>query len=429
MTVKTVAARIALTKGAVDAAVKGRTKGQRTILTDLSCPGLSLIVNEASAVYSYSYKRRGKDAAGMRHPTRHKRLGTVRDVSLTEARDEANRLRGLVRDGHDPAIEARRVVAKRVAVRSLRQLAAEFAVEYSKNSFNPKYKRAVINHLTLALDYSGVADELPEAIDRAVLKKIQRASSGVRSHPIRLMAALSIFYNYLVGENLATVNPVQQLGGGDRPDPLPDRLRRLRVSQAGAIYRAAPLVVPFAGSKADDGSLARLIRFMVLVPARRGEVSKMTWGQLDLDEEFVWEQPGKITKNGAPHTFPLPPTVVALLKEHKATATATGPDDPVFVGTMGGKAFTMWYDLQLRLIAASGVAGWSWHDWRRTVVTQLAEHGVAPSVADGLLNHRQSSTLKGVMAVYQRASWLKERRAALVLWEGLVLDAAATEIR
>jgi hypothetical protein len=52
---------------------------------------------------------------------------------------------------------------------------------------------------------------------------------------------------------------------------------------------------------------------------------------------------------------------------------------------------------------------------RRTCVSGMARLGVAPHVADKILNH-QSGTISGVAAIYQRHEFLAERRAALDLW-------------
>lgn len=52
------------------------------------------------------------------------------------------------------------------------------------------------------------------------------------------------------------------------------------------------------------------------------------------------------------------------------------------------------------------------HDLRRTMSTRLADLGVAPHVVEKMLNHK----MEGVMAVYNRAEYLPERRAAWRLW-------------
>jgi hypothetical protein len=46
------------------------------------------------------------------------------------------------------------------------------------------------------------------------------------------------------------------------------------------------------------------------------------------------------------------------------------------------------------------------------MATWLAENEVAPHVIEKLLNH----ALGGVMAVYNRAEYLPDRRAAWLLW-------------
>jgi hypothetical protein len=48
-------------------------------------------------------------------------------------------------------------------------------------------------------------------------------------------------------------------------------------------------------------------------------------------------------------------------------------------------------------------------------VTGMAALGVAPHVADKVLNH-QAGTISGVAAVYQRHEFLIERKEALFAW-------------
>lgn len=52
------------------------------------------------------------------------------------------------------------------------------------------------------------------------------------------------------------------------------------------------------------------------------------------------------------------------------------------------------------------------HDLRRTMATHLADKGIAPHVIEKMLNHK----MEGVMEVYNRAEYLKERREAWRLW-------------
>jgi integrase len=69
------------------------------------------------------------------------------------------------------------------------------------------------------------------------------------------------------------------------------------------------------------------------------------------------------------------------------------------------------------------LAGWTWHDFRRSFATALGEAGIPEAIADAILNHRQSATRGGVLGVYQRASRWPEQVKAMELW-GRLLAAA-----
>jgi integrase len=86
----------------------------------------------------------------------------------------------------------------------------------------------------------------------------------------------------------------------------------------------------------------------------------------------------------------------------------------VFSGD-GKRVFQGYSKAKARLDRLSGVNDWTLHDLRRTVVSGMAGLGVAPHVADKILNH-QSGTISGVAAVYQRHEFLKERARALQVW-------------
>jgi integrase len=88
--------------------------------------------------------------------------------------------------------------------------------------------------------------------------------------------------------------------------------------------------------------------------------------------------------------------------------------DYVFTMT-GRKPFQRFSAYKQRLDELSGVNAWRLHDLRRTCVSGMARLGVAPHVADKVLNH-QSGSISGVAAVYQRHDFLAERREALELW-------------
>jgi len=63
------------------------------------------------------------------------------------------------------------------------------------------------------------------------------------------------------------------------------------------------------------------------------------------------------------------------------------------------------------------------HDFRRSFATALGEAGISETVADAMLNHRQSAPRGGVMGVYQRASRWQEHEKAMQFWGRLLAGA------
>jgi integrase len=163
----------------------------------------------------------------------------------------------------------------------------------------------------------------------------------------------------------------------------------------------------------------------MLTLQRREEVVSMQWRELDNPADpRVWTLPGERAKNGKSHIVHLAEPVRALLR----TLPRVDRNPFVFAGqsqagrlgafsatkTTIGEAIEMTDGLR--------IDDWRFHDFRRTGVTMLAGMGFPPHVCDRLLNHL-TGTIQGVAAVYQRAEFLAERKAALEAWAAHVVAA------
>ncbi|HEY0204443.1 MAG TPA: site-specific integrase [Acetobacteraceae bacterium] len=184
-----------------------------------------------------------------------------------------------------------------------------------------------------------------------------------------------------------------------------------------------------------------LVRVLLLTAQRRDEVGGMRWSELSGDRT-TWTIPKERAKNGRAHVVHLAPTVRAILADVPRFAWATLDGEvrpsPDLVFTTTGKTPVSGYSnakdaleahiakARTKAAAAAGqkappaLQPWRMHDFRRTAVTWMAGNGVAPHVADRLLNHVQG-TISGVAAVYQRQQFLAERKAALEVWAGHVV--------
>jgi integrase len=132
----------------------------------------------------------------------------------------------------------------------------------------------------------------------------------------------------------------------------------------------------------------------------------MTWDEVDLDQR-IWTLPAARTKNGRRHIVHLSVQAVAVLTQPHRGQT--------YIFSNTSRPYQRFNRSKRRLDALSGVGDWVLHDLRRTCVSGMARLGVAPHVADKILNH-QAGTISGVAAVYQRHEFLAERKDALERW-------------
>jgi integrase len=161
------------------------------------------------------------------------------------------------------------------------------------------------------------------------------------------------------------------------------------------------------------GSYGGIVELLALTGQRREEVARLQWEELDLAQR-VWRLPRSRTKNAKAHVVHLSEQSMAVLKRFDRRG-------PYVFSPLGNKPFQKFSKAKRLLDQFSGVTGWRLHDLRRTCVSGMARLGIAPHVADKILNH-QSGTISGVAAVYQRHEFIAERRTALDLWGAHVAE-------
>jgi integrase len=155
------------------------------------------------------------------------------------------------------------------------------------------------------------------------------------------------------------------------------------------------------------GPYAAIVELLALTGQRREEVACLEWDELDL-AQGLWTIPKTRTKNTKAHIVHLSRPALAVIK-------STDRRGPLVFTLLGTKSFQDFTHAKRRLDQLSGVTSWRLHDLRRTCVSGMARLGIAPHVADKILNH-QAGTISGVAAIYQRHEFLAERQTALDLW-------------
>ena len=164
------------------------------------------------------------------------------------------------------------------------------------------------------------------------------------------------------------------------------------------------------------------IKYALATGQRRGEVAGAPRSEID-DAEMLWRLPGERTKNGRENIIPLPPFIMALVKEidrHRVTALPAGstlspylfPARMIAAKPVEPNALTAVLN---RNRGKLGIGDATIHDLRRSFATWNSETGVAPEILSALLNHTPK-TLTG--RVYDRAENIEPRRRAMERWCG-----------
>jgi integrase len=324
-------------------------------------------------------------------------LGSADVLTAEQARKAAKNALAEIQLGRDPAAERRERRDKdKVTLRSVidEYLAAK------QGELRAKTMREITRYLT-ASPYFGPLFRVPiDAVGRRDVAL--RVAAITREHgPIvarRARAALSAFLVWCMRMGIIEHNVV--IGTIEPKDGKP-RDRVLTDSELRRIWLAC-----------QDDDYGRIIKLCGLLGVRRAEAGGMAWSELNLEgPQPSWTIPGTRTKNHHPHTLPLMPMAIDIIRRVPERVSR----DQLF-GSHSPLGFVNW-DLSKRALdKRSGVAGWTPHDLRRTLSTRLHDLGVAPHVVEALLNHR-SGHRAGVAGVYNRATYEREIRAALALWE------------
>ena len=378
--------RIRLTKSAVDSLLPSPESD--VVYWDAGCPGFGVkITPKGRKVFIVLYRTGGADSKLRKYT-----IGPYGRVTLHQARVAAQRVFAAKLEGRDPAAEKREAKRRVVADRIEDLLETYIAQRLSQNRSGGKVARLLRREVGSAW----VGRSIHEIGKRDVVEMISAIEQrGAPAAANKTLKSLKTFLRWCVGRAVLDQSPAEGV-------PLPAREvardRVLNDQELGQVILAARKI---------GGSYGGIVELLALTGQRREEVARLRWEELDLAQR-VWTLPKSRTKNAKAH-------VVHLSKQSIAVLRRLDQRGPYVFSPLGNKPFQKFSKAKRLLDQLSGVTGWRLHDLRRTCVSGMAQLGVAPHVADKILNH-QSGTISGVAAVYQRHEFIAERRAALDLW-------------
>jgi integrase len=295
-------------------------------------------------------------------------------------------------DGRDPAREKREARIREVTDRLGDVLEAYIAQHVSANRSAAEITQLLRREVGDAWGHKSLHDISKRDIVELVSAIDQRGAPAAANKTLK---SIKTFLGWCVGRAILDKSPAEGV-------PLPGREeardRILSDVELAKVIRAA---------RTMGGPYGGIVEFLALTGQRREEVARSTWEEFDFGRG-TWTLPKERAKNGKSHIVHLSDGAIVVLKR----MPKRGP----YVFTIHGpKPFRRFSAAKRKLDALSGVTGWRLHDLRRTCVSGMARLGIAPHVADKVLNH-QSGTISGVAAVYQRHDFLAERKEALDRW-------------
>jgi integrase len=131
--------------------------------------------------------------------------------------------------------------------------------------------------------------------------------------------------------------------------------------------------------------VANACRFLLLTGARRGEVLKMKWADVDL-EAGVWVKPANTTKSKKPHRVPLSAGALEVLASLERT------NDFVFPGRKTDRSLCDLKNAWEKIRAEAGLEDVRLHDLRHSYASILASAGLSLPIIGQLLGHTQPAT-------------------------------------
>jgi integrase len=412
---------------AVRASVLKRVGGELvpSVTKDAQTKGFALVVTTRRAFWCQFFQPKGVNPATGRRWGGGVRLelGDGFAMSIADARTAALAAKARIRAGHDPHREAIASRASAVAERSVLPATVNDALDAYKKALEVRRQPSEVTRRQ-SVHYARKAIRVMEAenlalsrLDASMIRLMLETAEGSAGELRHVFGGLSRFLSWCRKQSLIEHNPCDYFDRNERPKPGKARDHVPSIKELRAVWAATA-----------NEPMRDLIRFLLLTPLRRDEAAGLLWSEVDLDKGRILIRADRM-KNCEVHELPLSPSALAILASREKARDgdkdrAKTPWTGLVFGSGADKPFDGWNRLATRIRSQIGQAdapkdqAFTCHDVRRGFVSLLAERRYDVDLLDQCLSH----TRKGVIGVYQRASRMAERSAALNAWASLLLE-------
>jgi len=317
-------------------------------------------------------------------------LGKYPDVDLKFARTKADEFRKLVSQGIDPRSEKR--TKRRLQEMTVELMVHEFIQTYAKPR-NSSWKQAESNLRLYLSNFYGTQPisevtraDIHQILDDLIARNKQTAAN-------RALAHIRKFFGWLVERGYLNHSPAVHIKPRHKES---ERDRVLSDAEIKAIWNAA---------EAMSGPYSAWLKLLLLCGQRRVETASMRRSQII---DGSWHLSATDTKNKQPHIIPLPNQAQRLVDQ----LIEKEGNFLIKSGRNGDRPVNGFSKAKLQMDRLSGVENWKFHDLRRTVATNLTKLGIDRLILQKIINHSE----RGVTQIYDRYSYMDEKREALQKW-------------
>lgn len=365
-------------------------------------PNLNLRVRDGKRTYVLRYCIGGK--------RKDKHLGSADDLSLTEAKRLADKLRSELAEGKLPQTARDKLAEKlkeadaptfeKYALEAIEKIAS---VRVWKNAKHKAQWFATVRAYAFPVLGKKKLSEIKKADVLEVLRPIWSSKTETAS---RVRGRLENIFSYAVTDGLMEFNPAIWRGNLDRDLPPPSKIQIVEHHEAMPLEVLQEKISCFYPA---DTRTRQVILFTILTASRVGESVPARWNEIDW-ENRIWSVPPERRKDQKPypHRVPLSDQAIELLN----SVEKKGEEIFCFNADNLGSRYSLAHLLQQMTNTTATM-----HGFRSTFRDWAAENGVPDTIAEKCLMH---VTGNAVVQAYQRSDLLEQRREVMQAWADAV---------
>ena len=365
-------------------------------------PNLNLRVRDGKRTYVLRYCIGGK--------RKDKHLGSADDLSLTEAKRLADKLRSELAEGKLPQTARDKLAEKlkeadaptfeKYALDAIEKIAS---VRVWKNAKHKAQWFATVRAYAFPVLGKKKLSEIKKADVLEVLRPIWSSKTETAS---RVRGRLENIFSYAVTDGLMEFNPAIWRGNLDRDLPPPSKIQIVEHHEAMPLEVLQEKISCFYPA---DTRTRQVILFTILTASRVGESVPARWDEIDC-ENRIWSVPPERRKDQKPypHRVPLSDQAIELLN----SVEKKGEEIFCFNADNLGSRYSLAHLLQQMTNTTATM-----HGFRSTFRDWAAENGVPDTIAEKCLMH---VTGNAVVQAYQRSDLLEQRRELMQAWADAV---------